>query len=341
LLNERIGRGWRDRVETVFDRAEHIYLRVLRVTILIIATLMIGYAAWLAISSAYKLSRSPDSVVEKVATVSAAEIADANVPEEQMALKEDAKPTASPEQRSFYAGFVNRYYNLFRTRFEPFRQPEDKILSRDEFDDNFVGSRARLDAIANGKLDFAKEKADLDSLLTVMGEAAAMPATQSRLQKYRSAKKVRVAKQVERSRTEYRRGWDNYSTDCAEWYYSPIGCPVQRAVQVPYTETVYEMQFPKGTQSHTQLFRAFQDRYFQLLNDRRATNAATADRERNEILTGQIEGGLSLWTALQIAGAFLVLMFFFLLIAIERHQRRMSDELESRLGSFGAVEAVE
>lgn len=341
MLDERIGRGWRDRVETVFDRAEHIYLRVLRVTILIIATLMIGYAAWLAISSVYKLSRSPDSVVEKVATVSAAELAEANAPEQEVAAKDNATPTASPEQRSFYAGFVGRYYDLFRTRFEPFRQAEDKTLSRDEFDDNFVGSRARLEALANGKLDFEKEKADLDTLLTVMTEAAALPATQARLQKYRSARKVRVAKEVQRTRTEYRRGWDSYSTACAEWYYSPIGCPVQRAVQVPYTETVTEMQFPKGTQSHTALFRAFQDRYFQLLNERRESNAATAERERNDIITGQIEGGLSLWTALQIAGAFLVLMFFFLLIAIERHQRRMSNELEGRLAAFGTVEAAE
>jgi hypothetical protein len=44
-------------------------------------------------------------------------------------------------------------------------------------------------------------------------------------------------------------------------------------------------------------------------------------------LAGIANGHLSLVTALQIAGGFLVLMFFFLLIAIERHQRRIAAEL--------------
>jgi len=325
----------------VLDRTEHVYLRILRAAILVIATMMIAYAAWLAFSSVYKLSRSPDSVVEQVATVNADELTDAELPVDEPTETTDAKPTASTEQRRFYASFVAAYYDLFRKKFEPFRQAEDKQLSRDEFDDSFIGSQARLASIAEGKLDYETDRDDLSNLLSVMTEAADKPATNARLQKYRAAKKVRVAKQVQKSRTEYRRGWDSYSTACEDWYYSPIGCAVRRRVEVPYTETAYAMEFPKGTQSHTQIFKAFQNRYFDLLHGRRDENARTAEEQRESIIAGKLEGGINLWTALQIAGAFLALMFFFLLIAIERHQRLIAANVDNRVLPLEAVEQVD
>ena len=84
------------------------------------------------------------------------------------------------------------------------------------------------------------------------------------------------------------------------------------------------MEYPEGTQSHSQIFRAFQDRFFTLLNQRREDNRAKAAQERSDIQLGNVMGALSLWDALKILGGFLLLMFFFLLIAIERHQRRIS-----------------
>lgn len=112
---------------------------------------------------------------------------------------------------------------------------------------------------------------------------------------------------------------------CSDWYVSPYGCPATRPVEVPYTETVTKLQYPAGTQSHTQIFKAFQDKYFQLLDERRQANATQAQEEREGILAGVAEGQLSLLTALQIVGGFLALMFFFLLIAIERHQRKLAE----------------
>ena len=114
---------------------------------------------------------------------------------------------------------------------------------------------------------------------------------------------------------------------CPDWYQDPMGCTVTRTVEIPYTETVKSMEFPKGTQSHTQIFRAFQDRYFSLLTERRERVAREAQAERESIIEGNATGWISLKTALSVVGGFLVLMFFFLLIAIERHQRRLSAEL--------------
>lgn len=322
--------GWRDRFGRMLDRVEAVYLKVLRAAVLVVATIMIAFAAWLAISGLYKMSRSPDSVEEKLATVQANEIIDAQANAENASTEQSAEPSATPAQRQFYREFVARYYDLYRRRFEPYRQAEDKRLSRDEFDDRFIDTEKRLAQVASNDLNFESDRDDLKSLLAVMTSAADAPAAEQRLQKYQSAKKVQVSTQVQRTRTETRSGWDSASTSCAAWYESPIGCPATRSVAVPYMETVKAMEFPKDTQSHAQIFEAFQTRYFELLGERRNANERDAENERNAITEGKIEGQIGMFFALQIVGAFLALMFFFLLIAVERHQRRMSAMIEGQ-----------
>lgn len=312
------------RMGGMLDRVEAIYLRVLRAVILVLATFLLIYVAWLGITSLYKVSRSPESVREAVASVSADEITAADAVAPDKTVSQSSEPQVDPNHRAYYADFVKRYHKLFSTKFEPFKQKDDKIVARDAFDDNFVKSSNRLDAVTSGELDFSTDKADLDGLLAVMSEAADKPLTKERLEKYRVAKKVSVSKEVQRTRTTYRDGWDSTSTACSNWYYDPIGCSVRRAVQTPYTEVVTTMEFPKETRSHSQLFRAFQDRYLILLQQRRGDNAAKAISDRRKIIAGQEEGRRKFITMIQIFGGFLLLMFFFLLIAIERHQRKMA-----------------
>lgn len=315
------------RAALILDKAESFYLTILRAVILIIATLLLAYAAWLAASSAYKISKSPDSVVEQQAAVSADELTDAQIPAPTSSAPKTAEgQRVNPTQNAFYASFVDRYYSLYRSTFEPYRQQEDKQLTKAEFDGAFLNTAARQKAITNGELNFDDDRRDLEMLLQVMREAAAKPKTVQRLKRYQTARKVPVTERVQRTRTEVVRGWDSSSTACSNWYESPVGCSVSRVIDVPYTESVTKMQYPVGTQSHTQIFRAFQDRFFELLEQRRNANASKAERERQGILSGIAEGRLSLMTALQILGGFLVLMFFFLLIAIERHQRKLAQE---------------
>jgi len=305
------------------EKIERIYLGVLRATILLLATLLILYTLWLAGTSSYKIFRSVDSVKEQPAVVAASEIADAQA---TMDTPESAaEPAVDTARQKTYAAFVTRYYRLYRTKFEPYRQPDDKILSKDEFDDLFVESEKRLATEASDK---AAENADLDSLFKTMSEAADLPEVKKRLVGYKRAKKVNVTKQVQRTQTVRRRGWDSYSQACEDWFYRPYGCAVMRNVQVPYTETVTVLEFPQGTQSHEVLFRALQDKYLNLLATRRETNASQAQSQRDEIAQGNVDGKISLFTALQVFGGFIVLMFFFVLIAIERHQRRLAEQLK-------------
>lgn len=320
------------RASHALDRAEAFYLKVLRAMILIIATLLLAYAAWLAAYSLYKISRTTESVVEAQASVAADEITDAATPETPSTS--GTKPVPNLVQQRYYNGFVGRYYQLYRGMFEPYRQAEDKQLTRAEFDGAFIDTQARLQAIKSGDINFEQDKADLETLLGVMTEAAGRPVTIDRLKRYKAARKVQVTKQIERTRVDYVSGWDSTSVACSDWYQSPVGCPVRRPVETPYVETVQVMEFPKGTQSQTQIFKAFQDRYYGLLGDRRSSNAVKAKQAREDILSGIAEGRISLVTALQIVGGFLVLMFFFLLIAIERHQRRLA---ASKLETMEAV----
>lgn len=306
---------------------EAFYLTVLRVAALIVATCILLWAAWLALSALYNLSRSEQSVRQDSVEVKPQEIAQA---EAKNSAPEQAKDrTVSAEQQRYYANFVRRYYNLYKQRFETFRQSEDKRLSIDEFDDAFVQTAAKMSAVAAYDLDFASDKADLETLLGTMTAAATSEATLKRLATYRAAKKRQVKKEVRRTRTESRRGWDSYSTSCEGWYYAPYGCAVTRRVTVPYTATVTALEFPKGTVSHTQVFRAMQDRYFALLFERRQAAADKAEAERASIRSGHSTGWTRLGQALWIAGAFLFLMFLFLVIAMERHQRQIASRLNA------------
>lgn len=311
-LRQKFGSG--------LDRLEHAYLRILRAAILVIATLLIVAAVLLAAYSLYRITRSPQSVVEQQASVAADEIVDAEQPAEPR--RQVTEAAVNPYYRNFYDRFIGEYHRLFRNRFEPFRQREDKQLSRTEFGDSLIQPTQRLDAIQKGELDFETDKSDLESLLAVMTSAAEHQTTQRRLRRYLNARKVQVCEDVQRTRALVQSGWDRYSMNCANWYEEPMGCPVTRTVQQPYTVRQCRMEYPPNTQSHAEIFRALQDKYLMLLNARRETNAAEAEQKRADIVAGQAAGAASLFTSLQIIGGFLILMFFFLLIAIERHQRR-------------------
>lgn len=324
-VQEAVRADWRVRWSNTLDRVEAVYLKILRAAVLLVATGLIAFAIWLGISGLIKVSRSPDSVVEREAKVGADDLVNAPVIDEPSPQSSPSKePVPSASTRNAYRERLASYFEIYRTRFEPYRQTEDKQLSRDEFDDQYLKTNERAMSVAKGELSESTDLAELDRLIAVMNEAAANAKTAEALNKYKSAKKVSVRKSVERTRTEMRQGWDSTSTACEDWYYRPYGCAVTRAVSVPYTEQVNVMEFPKGTRSHAAIFNAYHQRYNELLAQRRSESADRAESERQSIINGKIEGGAALWTAVQVALGFVVLMFFFLLIAIERHQRKQA-----------------
>lgn len=212
-----VNEGSRDarvhRVASFLERVETLYLRILRTFILILATILLVYAGWLATSSLYKISRSPASVIEKAAAVEPDELTDAQLPE-ATAVPREVRGRSNPAHRQFYSSFVDRYYALYRAKFEPYRKREDKQLTKAEFDGAFLNTADRQSAVGRGELDFTSDSRDLETLLPVMASAADKPATINRLNRYRSAKKVAVREKVQRTRVDYVDSWDSDST-CA------------------------------------------------------------------------------------------------------------------------------
>lgn len=304
----------------LLDRMERLYLTLLRGAVLVVATLLLIWAAWLAASSTYRIARSTDSVTEKPVSVAASDIEPMDKGDAAKSAV-DGPAVVSPDQQKFYQQYVGRYYNLYRTKFESFRRAEDKRLTRDEFDDNFVQSTKRMEQMALAPESFTQDKADLEALYATMQAAVDRPAVKAKLIKYKQAQRKAVVRQVRRTRTETRRGWDSYSTSCSNWYESPVGCAVNRQVSVPYTQTVRTTALPDGVVSHTRIFRSMQDRYFELLTERRSAAADDAAAEREAIAMGNIADWAGINVLIWVLGSFVVLMFFFVLIAIERHQR--------------------
>lgn len=64
------------------------------------------------------------------------------------------------------------------------------------------------------------------------------------------------------------------------------------------------------------------------LNEERKANREAAAAKRAEIAAGKVAGGIGLTTAGWAFVAFICLMFAFLLVAVERHQRKMAGDIE-------------
>lgn len=298
-------------------RAETTYLAVLRAATLVFATVLIAFAGWLAISGLYNISRNADAVKEEPAEVAAAEVikVDLGAPPAQKAGDKAGAQPRFEEEKAFYRSALDQYYKLFQGSFEKYRKSDDKSLSRQEFDNRFLNTEARIGALGSGEFNFAQDKADVSALIKVMTEAAALPETQERLQKYRQAQRTRVEEKINRTREE------RY---CAYYGYYIDSCISYETRTVPYVETKVSMKLPAGVVSHTDLFAAYHDKFIDTLVERRKANQEAAASERSDILVANEKGHASLLTALSVAGAFMALMFFFLLIAIERHQRKLA-----------------
>lgn len=298
-------------------RTEGVYLAVLRAATLVFATILIAYAAWLGVSGLYNVSRNVGSVKEDSVVVSANEVATVDLKAPISSLEE---PKVSPvpsfdEQKTFYKTALGQYHRIFQTRFEKYKKDDEKTLTKLEFDKRTLNTEARIASLKSNEFDFAQDRADVTSLIEVMSEVAGFPETQQRLVKYKDAKRQRVEEKISRTRDE---------TYCSYYGYYIDQCITYDTRQVNYTETKVSMRLPAGVVSHIDLITAYQRKFLDTLLARREASRPKADSERQEILAANARGKGSLRTAITVAGGFLVLMFFFLLVAIERHQRKLA-----------------
>ncbi|WEK57801.1 MAG: hypothetical protein P0Y52_14845 [Candidatus Brevundimonas phytovorans] len=307
------------------DRVERSYLSILRVGVLGVATICLIAALFFAGDAAWRFFVST-KVDAAPTAVSGAEVASA-MRAPMSARQSDANDGLPAEARARHARFVKDifpgYYALYQRASTAYNKPEDKTLSPAELMDalgydlgTYAGGEAPDVALFVDNPDY---QAQARAAVTT---AMADPAVVKKLNEYKVAQKT--ARQCS---TQYvrRTVWDSNSTACSGWYYPPYGCNVSRNVPVEQCVAAY----PEGIVSPLVAFGRADEAFRALWLQKADQNAAAAEAKRGdrEALRQGIAPRLLL--ALQIAGGFLVVMFFFVLVALERHIRRIAERTSS------------
>lgn len=333
---ERINRVDRlaARTAPLLARMERFYLAALRVVLLLAATALLVWAAVLLLTWAVQSSRSAEGVrIEPVALIATDIVppaADAGAKDTSLdGQAPDANRSPPAEAQAFYSSFARDYFQLYRSKFAPFARKGEPALTKAAFDKRFVGQGDRLKAIADGSVDFKADQTMLVELGRTLRQAADLPDVRRRLGAAQTARKTAKSRRVERTRTRYEERFNAYSTNCDNYYIEPFGCTERVPVTQRYNATETAQSYPDGTESQEMLFAALHDRFFRLRDERLAEARGFTEAKRAEILAKQAEATAGLGKVLKLAGAFLVLMFVFLLVAMERHQRGLRRDNDS------------
>lgn len=311
------------------DRIEHIYLAILRVAVLAVATICLLAAVYFAADALWRVAVST-KIETAPTTVSGAEVAQKmrDAPDADRASDGPAIPA---NVRSRHQKFVNdifpAYYAIYRQASEAYKKPEDKTLSSEQLLDALGYDLGTYAAGQDSTTRLFVEDENYQSQIKASVTAALAGTDAVRLLRdYKAAQKTA---QSCSTAYERRRVWDPYSTACRGWYYEPYGCEVTRSVPVERCVPAY----PDGIVSPAVAFgradEAFRTLWLEKF-DRNASEAATKISQR-EATRARI--GPKLLTALQIAVGFLLVMFFFLIVAIERHLRRLSVQTRQAAGT--------
>jgi hypothetical protein len=301
------------------DRVEGIYLALLRIAVLTVATISLIAAAGFAIDGLWRVFVTTD-VKEQATVVSSADVVTAMKAPPPVTERGEAQIPAFVRQAhsSFAAKVFPAYYAVYRRASDTYKKSEDRTLSQAEL---MEALGYDLDTYASGEVAATKlfvENADYQRQALSAVTAAMIEAETVRLlHDYKAAEKTAQSCSTQ---YEQRRVWDSNSTSCSDWYYQPYGCNVTRSVPIQRCVAAY----PEGIVSPNVAFGRADDAFRTIWAARSTSNARAAQDKRidREITRSQI--GPRLMLALRIIGGFLVVMFIFLLVAVERHLRQIA-----------------
>lgn len=313
------------------DRIEIAYLNALRIGVLGVATICLVVATYFAVDAAWRVFVTTQVAVEPT-TVSPAEvIAALKKPEATQRVRSDkAIPDGVKQAHTkFVNGPFATYYAVYKKAADAYKKPDDKLLSRSELLD-YLGYD--LGTYAGGtdlsvKMFVESENYQTQAIAAING-AMSDAGVISQLREYKSAQKT--ARQCS-TVYEPRSVWDYNSTACYNWYLEPRGCRVNRNVPVERCVPAY----PAGIVSPLAAFKRADVFFADTWTDRSSRNVARARSEESD--RQALRDGMAprLLMALKVIAGFLVIMFFFLLVAIERHLRQVAkrEEVGSTSGS--------
>lgn len=264
----------------IIDKAEALYLRILRWIAIIVATVMLAFAAWNGLSSAINYLQTLQTIEVRPVTVTEADMVAAATPP-----KTDAVPvraTVETESKklppSIYNVHAQKMYQVWKTEFEPYRPQNDPALTFADFSEWYQTEYINGTLQKHGVLDWVlyedRTKADLEISVEVLAKAAKDPAVIARMKAFQAGK----------SKNEF---WDRYD----------------------------------------QTFMRLTDGYWVTLKIKRNVEAARAAAKEAELARKSEAAELSFDQARNALVGFLGLMFFFLVVAMERHQRKIAAEI--------------
>jgi hypothetical protein len=127
---------------SVFDKLEAFYLSAMRKALLVFSTILFVYAAVVGVSSLYKVTRSPEDVVEASPDVKPSDI----IPAQSSASSatQDASSPVSSEtsstQKSPFDEHASRMFAIWTSKFEIHKKSSDPKLSESEFINWYQGA---------------------------------------------------------------------------------------------------------------------------------------------------------------------------------------------------------
>lgn len=171
--------------------------------------------------------------------------------------------------------------------------------------------------------------------VSLVGESSKEAGFKRSLNAYKNAKEVEVCRDVTRERSRTVEYWDDYSTSCSNWYYSPVGCMATRTVSEPYTVKSCEMQLPTNLETPAQAMSNGVERFLTTANIRITNANYEAETRSAEINARKVAGRADIANSGKWFAGFLALMLLYLLVALERHHRVLRHILPSN-GSPGS-----
>lgn len=299
------------------DRIERAYLASLRVAILGVATLCLLGAIFFGANALWRVFVSTD-VKENPVQVTGAQVAaelKRAAPTRTNANTDNQIPGAVRQSHAKWVRDVlPAFYAVYQTASQTYKKPEDETLTSEQLM-NALGYDLQSYAENEAKaVVFIRDPNYQAQALAAVTAAIKDPAVVSQLTEYKAAEKT-----ARSCSTTYQsqQVWDSNSTVCSDWFYEPYGCQVTRSVPVERCIPAY----PEGIVSPRVAFGRADGEFFRLWSEQseQVSAEAQATRDGREATRAQI--GPNLLLVLQILGAFLVVMFFFLVVAIERHLR--------------------
>jgi len=301
------------------DDVERVYLIALRVGVLAIATLSLLCAGYFAVDAAWRMFVSTDVAVEPT-VVEPGEVS--AVMRDFAAAREAEEAPDGPQipgyVRERHDRFMEEtfaaYHRVYAAAAEQYNKSEDETLTAEELADRLGYS---LEIYASGTSPVAKAFVEQPEFqrqsLAAVTAALADPASVGLLAQYRDADRVEHCTTRNVRRTVRQICGYYYTYDCS------------------YTETVptrrCEMVYPDGIVSPLAAFTQADQAFGELWIAEANRNEETAQVITSERHATRSQIGPKLILALQVIGGFLVIMFFFLLVSIERHMRRLALEV--------------